>query len=358
MIKLQESAMRILFILGSLRKGGSERVISLLANRYSEIGNEITIITLLSDGVEYSLNKDINIIHLNIKKNKSFFYNKARATLKEIITNFNPDKILSFSTKVNVFVLATTRIYRNFEVIVSERNNSRKGVYNNPLFRLLVNILYKKADVIVFQTNDVLNFFPKYLHKKSTVLENPITENLPLCSYSGSNLISVGRLAPQKNHKELINALALVKKKHPDIVLNIYGEGDGREQLEKQIRKMNLSNNVFLKGRVDDVFSKISESKLFIITSKYEGFSNALLEAMAIGIPCIGPNIVGVKNIIENGVTGCLYQSGNEKELGELIIDMFTNYSRAKEIGMKARVEINDQYRNQVLNGWDNLLLK
>ena len=125
----------------------------------------------------------------------------------------------------------------------------------------------------------------------------------------------MGRLAPQKNHAMLIRSFAAFHKTHPDYTLSIYGEGELREMLAGMIRDAGLSDCVFLEGNDPAVLTKIRDAEMFVLSSDFEGMSNALLESMAMGIACISPACEGSADVIRDGENGLLVPVGDEDAL-------------------------------------------
>ena len=171
-------------------------------------------------------------------------------------------------------------------------------------------------------------------------------------------IVSVGRLVEQKNHKFLINTFAKISKKYPDYKLIIYGEGILREELTDLIEKLNLKDKVILYGNASDIEEKIYDVKMFILPSIWEGMPNALMEAMALGLPCIATNCPsgGPEFLIQNDVNGKLIQCDNDKELEEAITKIIEDEEYAKKIGENARKIVERLNPNEINNQWENYI--
>ena len=128
-------------------------------------------------------------------------------------------------------------------------------------------------------------------------------------------IINVGKLMDQKNQKLLIKAFSKIADKYPEYKLKIYGEGPKRKELESLVKELGLSEKVEMPGWTPDIFDKVAAAELFVLSSDYEGLSNALLEAMMLGVPCISTDCAGSNEIIRNNINGILVPAGGLKEL-------------------------------------------
>ena len=311
--------MKILFYIGSLKKGGAERVISNLANDFVK-NNEVVLITTVNK-IEYSLNR--NIIYHSLEYKKKTNIMQQLKNLKKLVNKENPDVIISFLTGANFRILLLRKMI-NIPIIISVRNDPKKE-YKALQRKILSKILYPKTDGIVFQTEEAKKYFNRKIQNKSVIIPNPIKKEFFTNEQSTSKkekiIVSVGRLEKQKNHNLLIDAFFDISKKFPDYKLIIYGEGSLRKQLEKKIQSLNMQDKVILPGIVDNIQDKIKQAKVFVMSSDYEGMPNALMEAMALGLivistdcPCGGP-----KFLIENNKNGFLVGVKNMKELSTAI---------------------------------------
>ena len=302
---------RITFLIGCMRRGGAERVISILANNYVKRGWNVDIITLLEDSNDYKLDDRINLIPM-CKDGKSrlcqlptWIYN-----IRKYVKKSNTDVIVSFIARINIITILSC-IGLNKKIIISERNDPKsdgRGI----LVKILTYILYPLSKSIIFQTEWAKGCFPKYIQKKGIIIGNPVIVSEDKKELGTKKIVAVGRLTEQKNHKMLINSFKKINEYNKEYRLYIYGEGGLREKLEMQVRDLELQDYVFLPGNFIDIHKKISDADIFVLSSRYEGLSNALLEAMMMGIPCISTNYAGVNEIIVNGYNGILVPNEDE----------------------------------------------
>lgn len=317
--------MKILFCIGNLSKGGAERVVANLCN-YLIKEDETTIVTTKGKKSEYNLDERIKINCLeNEEANKNFILKNIERIkkLQKIVKNENPDIIISFLPEPSYRILFLKIFNHKLKVIVSVRNDP-KVEYKSILSKCVMKILYPLANGFVFQTQEAQEYFCRNIQKKSIIIPNPIKEEFICEPYIGERekiIVTVGRLEEQKNHKMLIEAFSKLSEEFSEYKLIIYGEGSLRKELEKQIKDLKLLNRVLLPGQVDNIKEKIYKASLFVLSSKYEGMPNALMEAMALGIPCISTDCPcgGPRFLIKNGDNGYLVNINNVEELANTI---------------------------------------
>ena len=312
----------IAFLTLSMSRGGAERVIASMCNEYLVDRYRITIITCMKRPLEYDLDSRIQVKTLDdaeteAKQNMAVRFLRRRTKLSKILGEITPDILLCFLPEPNMIAcsLKLSKGFRNslrFPVIISVRNDPVRE-YKSKVRHLMMTTLYPKADGYVFQTDDAKRYFDFSTHIKetATVIPNPLSRNFitgDKATERDKRVVSVGSLSRQKNQRFLIEAFAQVHKDFPDYTLEIFGEGSLREELQTLIHDKNLDNVVTLKGSVPNVKDQIRTASIFVMTSDYEGMPNALMEAMAIGLPVISTDCPcgGPKFLIEDGVNGKL----------------------------------------------------
>lgn len=333
--------MRILFVIGPLKKGGAERVVCNLSNELIK-ENDVFIATTVTPESDYYLNEKIIIKCLDDEKtsNKNFIIrNYLRAKrLKEVIKNNKIDIAISFLPEPSYRLMMVKN--KKLKTIISDRNDPNIE-YNSLFQKIITKLLYKKSNGFVFQTEDAKKWFSDKIQERSVVIPNPINKDFICKPYSGQRenvIVTVGRLTEQKNHKLLIDAFINIHKKYKDYKLYIYGEGSLRDELSEIIKSNMLEDSIKLMGNVDNVKESIYKSKMFVLTSDYEGMPNALMEAMALGIPCISTRcpIGGPEFLINNGENGLLIGVGNSEELQGAILKLIEKKDLSEKIGKNA----------------------
>ena len=295
--------MKILFNCLSMEKGGAERVISILANKFIE-KNDVTIVTLIKSKPKYNLNEKVKL--LQIDKEKYFELAKLKkimiklfpnrlVKLAKVLVSEKPDVIISFLPEPSMRLMLIKKFNKTIKkipTIISIRNDPEIE-YKNRIIYFIMKKLYKNVDGMVLQTEEAKNYFSKIINKeeKLEVIPNPINEkfivNDPYTGEREKTIVTVGRLEKRKNQQLLIDSFREVEKTHKDYRLLIYGEGSLKRNLEEYVNSIGLSNKIFFKGRKDNIEKEIFKAGIFVLSSNYEGMPNALMEAMALGLPCI-----------------------------------------------------------------------
>lgn len=303
---------KIAFYIGSLNKGGAERVITNLAEYFYSKGYQVWMITKFRADVEYTLSDGITRIIADLTKEEEKgriqnFFNRT-LKLRRIIKGIHPDVVVSFIGKSNLRTIAATR-GTGIPAVVSVRSNPAREI-GSGLKRLLIFLMFRMAEGVVLQTMEAKEFFPKSIQKKAIVLQNSLNPEFIRPVYTGEKrkeIVSVGRIDNNKNQKMLIEAFAPLAEKFPDWKVFLYGDGEARKHLEERVKTLGLEERILFKGVQSDIPEKIEGASIFALTSKQEGMPNALIEAMVLGLavistdcPCGGPRDLIVSN--ENGI--------------------------------------------------------
>lgn len=352
---ITNSTKRITYIIGSMGKGGAERVISILANRYASKGWKVDILMLLDDKCEYDLKNGIELIPIvNKERARLLQLPKWLLSIRRYVKVNKPDRIVSFVARINLITIIAC-IGLNQRIIISERNDPAADG-RSMFVKYSTYLLYPYSKAIVFQTKWAQSCFPKEIQKKSIVIPNPIKVTVEALMNKQKKIVSVGRLSEQKNHEMLINAFFKIYKMHPEYRLYIYGEGNLRDSLTRQIHNLNLDDKVFLPGTVSNIHEMIADAEIFVLSSDYEGLSNALLEAMMMGLPCISTDCAGSNEVIEDEKNGLLVPVGNTEKLTEAINRLINNKEFAAELGKGAKASSVIFNCENVIRKWEMVI--
>jgi GalNAc-alpha-(1->4)-GalNAc-alpha-(1->3)-diNAcBac-PP-undecaprenol alpha-1,4-N-acetyl-D-galactosaminyltransferase len=304
----------ICFIIPSVGVGGAERVVSILANYLVSIDYDVTIICLVKN-IAYSIDEKINIVfpEFNTYRNIDGLFGVIKY-YRKIIKKIKPDVVLSFLEFYNeITMLALLGIKK--KIFLFDRNNPFLKEQNIAQ-SILRKVLYPQADGLVVQTKRAAEYIDKLrLNSNVLILPNPLSEIKEVWKpdLETKKIICVGRIEAQKNHKYLIDVFSEVN--NDGWILQFVGDGSCRPELEKYVNTLNIKKQVNFLGIRNDVQSLLAESTIFAFPSLWEGFPNALLEAMAVGVPCISNNCpTGPSEIIQDGVNGFLIDVGDMKE--------------------------------------------
>jgi len=352
-----EYSKKVVFITSSLSSGGAERVISELSNYFSQHKIDVYILLISQNQIEYDLCDNIKIIPLcNEIKYKSGILAIINRIYKirKYVNNISPDVVFSFLSDINIYSCIALGISKH-KLIVSERNDPKNDP-RSPVKRMLRYLTYNLADGYVFQTQQAKEYFPKRIQKKSKVIPNPLKKNLPM-PYKGirkKTIVAVGRLENQKNYPLLFEAFDDFSKEFPDYNLVVYGDGSKRAQLEELIINMGLKDKIILKGIVQNFHEDIKDAAMYVMTSNFEGMPNALMEAMAIGLPCISSNCPcgGPALLINHMENGLLFDVGDKEELVKYMKLIVKNNDLARSISERAYHDLQNYVIDRIANQW------
>lgn len=320
--------MKISFLLASLGSGGAERVVSLLANEMVGRGDQVEIICLKFNDIYYQTDPRVKVtLAMQQTKNRltELFW------LRKYIKKQNPDVVIPFTEGVYCFTILSL-LGTGIPIIASERLDPAAM---SPTRKFLKRQLLPYADWLVVQTQSIKDYFPKKIQKKTSIIYNPVVTDVFREIDNGqlkienegklNRIISVGRLYPQKNQEMMIRAFAKVADKFPDWQLVIFGEGPLRAELEFLVSSFKLQDRVLLPGRTEHVIEELRKSKIFCMSSDYEGMSNSMIEAVCVGLPIATTDVSGVKELVENGVNGVIIPCGDVDKLSTTFSDLMNS---------------------------------
>ena len=339
---------KILFHLNCLEFGGAERVVSNLANQFAKEGYEVIVATEWQGEEEYELDERVRRVHVGLKKTDEKRSRISKAFrrfvyLRKYILQEKPDITLAFAQKAIYRALGAT-LFTKEKVIIAVRTDP-VGHYDQVVDKIAIPILFPHASGAVFQTEGQRDFFPKYIQEKSTIILNPLHDKYIEAKVSDNRTKTVvhsGRIVDFKNQDMLIRAFAKVHEKHPDYDLKIYGGDsfDGTMQvLLKAIEDCDAADYVKLMGNSDNLDKDLVDGALYAFSSDWEGLPNALLEAMALGLPIVATDCPcgGPRTVIQDGVNGLLVPIKDPVALENAMNRLIENPEFAEGLGREAK---------------------
>lgn len=356
------SGKKIVFV-GSLSGfGGAQKSLIMIANGLAGLGLDITIVSFNSDRIVYDIFDSIKVIpiadneKLKIGRIITRFWN-----LKKKLKKIKPDLVISFWVQPAIFIAVLSKFIR-FKTIYSERGDPSDKEYNG-LLGFLRNIFFMFIDGFVFQTKGAKKYFSNSIQNRSVVINNSVPlkyNDFPIPAERKKIIVNVGRLHEQKNQELLINSFAEISEKFPEYKLEIYGEGELKNRLDGYIKNLNLEKKVYLKGATKNLFDEIVGSSLFVLSSDYEGMPNALMEAMALGIPCISTDCSpgGAKELITTGENGIITPRNSVAELAEAMKYMLENKNESERMGRNSKKICNTHSEDVILNYWKEYVIE
>lgn len=314
---------KIVFVIEQLFGGGAERVTAALANQLCK-GTDLEIHMVVytrRECEDYPVDGRIRWHVLpKLPGNKLGAILGRLRFLRDAVRAIAPDYVVSLGTPRVAVLLTIAMIGSKIPLILSERNDPAQYPVTKA-WRCLRTFSYYLADAVVFQTNQAKDYFPATIRRKGTVICNPITGNLPP-RFEGTRkrrIVNFCRLSPQKNLDLMIDAFSDICDDFPEYTLYIYGEGDERGRLEEKIVSLSLQDRISLPGHSMHIYEDIRSAALFVSSSDYEGISNSMLEAIALGVPsiCTDCPAGGAGETIQEGENGLLVPVGDRKSLAQ-----------------------------------------
>lgn len=348
---------KIMFYINAINGGGAARAMSNLSSQFADNGYDILFVTSYRSEGEYPLNEKIKRINLEEKKysESRFKRNVGRIyKLRKICITERPDVLIAFMGEPNFRAVMATLGLRT-KTVISVRNDPNIE-YQGRLMNFVGKHILPLADGCVFQTEDAKAWFPHKLQKKSTIIFNavkPVFYQIDRKPKTGV-VVSCGRLQPQKNQKMLINAMYRIKDKYPFVRLKIYGEGILEGELKQLIFELNLQDTIRLEGQTSNVVDVLKYADIFALTSDFEGMPNALMEALAVGVPSISTDCPcgGPKMLIENGINGLLIPVGDEDALVNSIEKLLSDDVLKKNMSYIAQQRARQYTAVEIYNQW------
>ena len=340
--------MKVMVVISGWGYGGSQQVARILV-KWLNLNNYHSIMLSLNN-IEEEIN-GLGSKNLKCLSQNSNFVKKIYLLRKEILMNC-PDIVLVMGLPLDVYVIPAAMKIKT-KVIVSERNDPFH-FHGKCITKAVSRWLMKFADGFVFQTQDAKNYYASRTKNRGVVIGNPLA-NLseypnPYRGIRKKYFVTIGRLIKQKNQKLLLEAFHDVHEKYPEYELHFWGEGKEKENLIHYSQKLNIQDVVQFKGTRDDVLDVIKDSTAFVLTSDFEGMPNTLMEAMAIGLPCISTDCScgGPRELIENYDNGILVPVGDREKLKNAMIYLIENPSIAFALEKNA-LKIRDNYDEKTI---------
>lgn len=360
---------RLTLVISSLGAGGAQRVMALLANHWVEQGWSVTLLTL-DDGSEapfFPVHTGIDHRHLGLYAVSGGWWRRVCNNLRRLmvlrraIGQGRPQAVISFMDRTNILVLCAT-LWLRVPVIVAE--HTAVGVVNlGWIWGTLRRLVYPHAAAIVVLTERGLRILPSGWRKQAVVIPNPVFpppgpdgrmngEPEKIC-------LAMGSLRPEKGFDLLLLAFAEAIRYRPHWKLVILGEGGGEAALKELASQLDIADRVCFPGLVAEPRPYLKSAKLFVLSSRIEGFPMALCEAMACGLPVVATDCAtGPREIVRDGIDGLLVEPENVPALAAAIGRLMDDNALRQRMGERATEVLERFGLPQVAALWEALLLR
>ena len=380
---MEEYKMKIVYCLNSISTlGGIEKVTIAKANALAEF-NDYEIYIIITEKIDndckVNLSSKIKLIELDVNyyeydwKSKWHLLKtylvkgyKHKKILKRRLKEINPDIVISVGQSEKYIlpsIKGNWKLIREIHYTSDYRRLQAKNLKDRIIAYLRKYYDYKwkikKYDKIVLLTNEDKE---NHWRDKEKVIVIPnfltfTTSHTP-SSLLHKRVISIGRLEDQKNYRSLIAVFKTVVNKHPDWILEIFGEGAEKSNLRRQIDSLELSDSVKLMGNTSNPIEEMRNASIFVMSSKFEGFPLVVIESLSVGIPVVSYSCLsGPKDIISDGHDGFLVPQGNEAEMAEKINYLIENPEVRKKMGAAAYEKSKNYLPDKVIPLWRNLFI-
>lgn len=359
--------MKIVFVTGSIGLGGAAKMLCFVAESLAQRGHEIHIVDLNTNqnasGYQRPVSDNIGL-HTVVGSNKKGLQRVEQIKqIAKIAKSVKADLLIGFTLFPNFMVSIVGKMLR-IPSIMSERGDPKWTFTGSPVLKLFLMVI-NRCTGGVFQTEGAKYLYGEKLKKNGTVIANPIfIEGEVPCvrqSEREKTVVSVGRLDNyQKRYDVMLDAFSIFSKKHPEYILKLYGKGSDEEKIALWVKEKGLEEKVRFMGLTTKPMEDTAKDGMFLITSDFEGISNSLLEAMAVGLPCVSTDHTpgGARLLITDHENGLLAPIEDAEKLAEALCEFAENPELAEKCGKNARDVINRFAPERIVDMWEDYCIK
>jgi len=352
---------RVVMVLNDLAGGGTQRVATTMANAWAARGDEVTLALVSPETDAWTVDPRIRRIDLGLRRGTRTLlgalrdYGAVVLRLRRLLRDVRPELAIGFIAHINV-LLVLAGLGLGLRIAVSERNDPSRQSFG-PIWDRLRRWLYPLADIVTANSQSALDALSTYVpRQRLALLPNPLAAP-PAPGNREKLVLAVGRLHRQKAYDVLIEAFARIAAEHSDWSLRIAGEGEERGALERAVSRHRLTDRVTLLGYVADPAPLYAAAGIFVMASRHEGTPNALLEAMAAGLPCVvSDGVGGGLDFLRDEVSGLVVPREQADALGRAMARLMEDAALRLRIGEAARSATVSCALPRVLGEWDSAL--
>lgn len=349
---------RIALVQAGLGAGGTEKILRLLAKHLDGQGHRVTMLAIAGHPSKsyYAMPEGVTLRAMEEELGSAATRSATSriAWIRKAVREAEVELVVSFLTKINVQV-AVACLGLGVRRIASERNNFLRQRMN-PLWRMALPITLATSDVAVMLTEGARGALPAWACKRAIVIPNPAPAGLerPPTISPPRRLIAVGRLTEQKGFDVLLCAIKQARERGCNLDLTIFGEGEDREKLTGLAQTLGISGHVQFPGRSLRPHDWVGKGGIFVLSSRYEGFANVLIEAMASGFAVISTACDwGPSEIVTHGRDGLLVPPEDPEALAEAILRLSEDDALRARLANAATLRATDFSQERILAAWD-----
>ncbi len=365
------SPIDIAFVIADLGSGGSQRVVTTLANAWAQLGRKVGIVTFAGREADFfRLDPSVarwtiggaDSANMGLPRRLLANFSRLRA-LRRVLRAAQPKSVVSFILPTNVLTVLATVGMPN-RIILSERNDPKRQLLGHH-WNLLRWILYRQADLVTANSLGALAAMKSYVPEaKLAYVPNPLSlptepaaKRMAHCKGRAPTILAVGRLHEQKGYDLLIEAFKEFATTSSGWQLRIVGDGPLRDALRKQAESAGIDKLVHWEGRIADPYPYYRDAEIFVMPSRYEGTPNALLEAMSCGLPVVVSDASpGPLEYVENNVTGLVVPVGNTKALAKALDSLARDPALRRRLAEAGRKKASSLELDAVLPVWEGII--
>jgi GalNAc-alpha-(1->4)-GalNAc-alpha-(1->3)-diNAcBac-PP-undecaprenol alpha-1,4-N-acetyl-D-galactosaminyltransferase len=349
-------------VIADMGSGGAQRVVSLLVTEWVNAGLRVALITMSDPSSDFFIvDQRVTRISLGGLEDSTSLAgavvaNRGRIrSLRNAISDAAAPVVVSFVGATNILTILAARPLEA-RVVISERNDPARQRLGRG-WDLLRKLLYRRADVVTANSEGALRTLRRFVPaRKLRLVSNPVAAGGERNPESHS-ILFVGRLVPQKGVDVLLDAMDLVRREIPDARLTIAGAGELEAELKQHSDRLGLEMAVRWLGVKDDLTGWWKTTQVFVLPSRFEGTPNALLEAMAWGIPCVvTTGVGGALDLMQDGRSGRVVESGDATALASAIVGLLSDPAAATEMGEAAREMVKELTPPTIAGRWLDVL--
>lgn len=351
--------MKILFLNTNIDYAGATNIMLWLAGKLVRNGDEVVFLTYRDASEGREIPNGVKHIHIPLETCGHSIRGLMKSVnrLHDHIKTEHYDWGIAFLSPSQLR-LSLAAIGTNTKVLLSQRGdpyqNEKKA---KSISSRIATFAFNKADKYVFQTPQAMAYYSASIQSRGVVIPNPVKPQNRTCERNPDNrIVNVARLdIRQKRQDLLIKAFGIISDDFPKITLHFYGDGDDEYLLRKQAAG---NDRIFFEGVTNDVVKDIQNARIFVLSSDYEGIPNALIEAMALGVPCISTKCSpgGAELLIDNGKNGLLATSGDANSLAIMMRRLLNDTTFAEKCGKNAKDIVESFSEHKIFLLWHRII--